>query len=94
MRGFEERDAADRFAGSTMNSVTSSAAGAVTTNMFLPPVDAATSSIMLGLRWALCKRLDQSIHAAHCTAKARGMTDPHGVHKFAPLPPNKKRRET
>ena len=64
------------FAGSTMNSVTSSAAAAVTTNTFLPPVDAATSSIMLASRWALCEPLDQGIRAAHCTAMARGMTDP------------------
>ena len=56
------------FAESTMNSVTSSAAAAVTTNTFLPPVDAVTSSIMLASRWALCKPLDQSICAAHCTA--------------------------
>ena len=56
------------FAESTMNSVTSSAAAAVTTNTFLPAVDAVTSSIMPASRWALCKPLDQSIRAAHRTA--------------------------
>jgi hypothetical protein len=64
------------FAESTMNSATSSAAAAVTTNTFLPPVDAVTFSIMLASRWALCKPLDQSIRAAHCSTMARGMTDP------------------
>ena len=64
------------FAESTMNSVTSSAAAAVTTNTFLPPVAAVTSSITLASRWALCKPLDQSIRAAHCTTMARGMTNP------------------
>ena len=65
-----------RCARVAMSSVTSSAAAAVTTNMFLPPVDAVTSSIMLASRLALCKPLDQSIQSPHCTVMARGVTDP------------------
>jgi hypothetical protein len=66
------------FAENTMNSVTSSAADPVITNTFLPQVNAVTSSIMLASRLGgLRKPLDQSSQSAHCTAMARGVTDPY-----------------
>jgi transposase-like protein len=51
-------------AESTMNSETSSAADPVTTNTFLQPGDAVTSSTMHASRSASCRSHDQKIHGA------------------------------